>query len=199
MATLGGWTANVIVGGMPEAIATAIGKLGEQLIGAEYTPIAYLGSQVVNGVNHAVLAEQTILSGKDTKNIVVLVFNEKQVQGALPEVTLVNIERVLEGGAPMGGLQINASTEIPEDAQKALDSVLTNFVGSSIKPFAYLGQQVVKGINYVFAAEVTPVYPDAETSIEIVTVNSMVNKIAFVDLLATRNEVALGAPLGEWP
>lgn len=199
MTTLGGWTANVIVNGMPESIATAIGKLAETLIGAEYTPIAYLGSQVVNGTNHAVLAEQTILSGKDTKNIVVLVFNEKQVQGELPEVTLVSIERVLEGGAPMGGLQINASTEIPEDAQKALDSVLTNFVGSNIKPFAYLGQQVVKGINYVFAAEVTPVYPDAETSIEIVTVNSMVNKIAFVDLLATRNEVALGAPLGEWP
>lgn len=199
MATLGGWTANVIVGGMPEAIATAIGKLAEQLIGAEYTPIAYLGSQVVNGTNHAVLAEQTILSGKDTKNIVVLVFNEKQVQGELPEVTLVNIERVLEGGAPMGGLQINASTEIPAEAQEAFDSVMKGFVGSDVKPFAYLGSQVVKGINYVFAAEVTPVYPDAETHIAIVTVNSMVDKIAFADLLASKHQVSLGAPLGEWP
>lgn len=199
MATLGGWTANVITGGMPEAIATAIGKLADQLIGAEYNPIAYLGSQVVNGTNHAVLAEQTVITGRDTKNIVVLIFNEKDKAGELPEVTLVGIERVLEGGSGMGGLEINASTKIPVEAQEALDSVMKGFVGSKVEPFAYLGQQVVKGINYVLAAKVTPVYPDAETSIEIVTVNAMVGKINFTDLLATKQQVSLGAPLGEWP
>lgn len=196
---LGGWKANVITGGMPEAIATAVGKLAEQLVGAEYTPIAYLGSQVVNGINHAVLAEQLLITGRDTKNIVVLIFNEKDKAGELPEVTLVGIERVLEGGSGMGGLEIAATTEIPAEAQEAFDSVMKGFVGSEVKPFAYLGQQVVKGINYVFAAEVTPVYPDAETSIAIVTVNAMVGKINFADLLASKHQVSLGAPLGEWP
>ena len=196
---LGSWNVGVITGGMPESIATAVGKLGEQLVGAEYTPIAYLGSQVVNGTNHAVLAEQTVITGKDTKNIVVLIFNEKQQADKLPEVTLVNIERVLEGGNGMGGLKIDAAIDIPAEAQAAFDSVMKGFVGSTVKPFAYLGEQVVKGINYVLAAEVTPVYPDAATSVCIVTVNSMVNKINFADILESKHALSLGAPLGEWP
>jgi hypothetical protein len=79
---------------MPEKIATAVGDL--KIVGAEYTPIAYLGSQVVNGINHAVLAEQLVVAGKDTKNVVVIMFNER------PEgVTLVGIERVLESGGEL--------------------------------------------------------------------------------------------------
>ena len=74
-ASSGGWSVNVEVGKMPQKVATAFSKLGD-LVGASYTPIAYLGSQVVNGINHAVLAEQTVLTGKDTKNIVVIIFNE---------------------------------------------------------------------------------------------------------------------------
>ena len=76
---------------------------------------------------------------------------------------------------------------------------MKGFVGSKVEPFAYLGSQVVKGINYVFAAQVTPVYPDAATSIEIVTVNAMVNKINFTDILESKHALSLGAPLGEWP
>lgn len=196
---LGSWNVNVVTGGMPQLIATAVGKLSEQLVGAEYTPIAYLGSQVVNGINHAVLAEQTVITGKDTKNIVVLIFNEKQHPDELSEVTLVNIERVLEGGNGMGGLKIDATTNIPAEAQEALDSVMKGFVGSTVKPFAYLGEQVVKGINYVLAAEVAPVCPDAVSSVCIVTVNSMVNKINFADVLESKHTLSLGAPLGEWP
>lgn len=74
---LGSWDVKVVVGSLPEKVATAVGELGEKLIGAEYTPIAYLGSQLVNGTNHAVLAEQVLTTGRDTKNIVVLTFNEK--------------------------------------------------------------------------------------------------------------------------
>ena len=55
---LGSWEVNVVTGGMPQKVATAFGELAGSLVGAEYTPIAYLGSQQVNGVNHAVLAEQ---------------------------------------------------------------------------------------------------------------------------------------------
>ena len=90
----GNWKVNVSTK-FPQPIATALSEMKDTLIGAEYTPIAYLGEQVVNGTNHAVLAEQTILTGKDTKNIVLLIFNVKptQVGGA----TLVSIERIVEG------------------------------------------------------------------------------------------------------
>ena len=74
---VGTWKIDVKLEGMPQKVATAFANLGTQLLGAEYTPIAYLGSQVVNGINHAVLAEQLVITGKDTKNIVLIIFNEK--------------------------------------------------------------------------------------------------------------------------
>lgn len=207
---LGSWKINVILNAMPEKIATAVGKLSEQLIGAEYTPIAYLGSQQVNGINHAVLAEQTILTGKDTKNVVVLIFNEKPNE---LEATLVNIERVVESGEALGGINVNVKTEIPEDAQETFNTVFEGFVGSNVKPFALLGTQVTNGVNYIFAAEVTSVTAEPVTKVAIVTVNSLENTIAFADLLDSRQDIStlgyaftwlkkgtsFGTPLGEWP
>lgn len=204
---LGNWKANVIIDAMPQKIATAIGKLAETLIGAEYTPIAYLGSQLVNGTNHAVLAEQTVLTGRDTKNIVVLIFNEKP--GAM-EATLVDIERVLEGGAPIGGVNIDVHTDIPEDAMSVWNEAFEAFVGSKVTPKALLGTQVVKGADYIFLAEVEPVVENPVNRVALVTVNGLTKNVTFSDLLENRHEASLqysftwlknglSAPLGEWP
>lgn len=207
---LGSWNVKVAVDAMPQKVATAIGELADQLIGAEYKPIAYLGSQVVNGTNHAVLAEQTILTGKDTKNVVVLIFNEKPNE---MKATLVNIERVVEQGGEMGGIQVDVQTDIPAEAKEAFTKAFEGFVGSKVDPFAYLGSQVVKGVNYIFAAEVTGVTAEPVTKVCLVTVNGMTGEIAFADLLDSRSDVmslgyaftwlkkgtSFGAPLGEWP
>lgn len=207
---LGSWNVKVAVDAMPQKVATAIGELAEQLIGCEYKPIAYLGSQIVNGTNHAVLAEQTVLTGKDTKNVVVLIFNEKPNE---MKATLVNIERVVEQGGEMGGIQVDVQTDIPAEAKEAFDSAFEGFVGSKVEPFAYLGSQVVKGVNYIFAAEVTSVTAEPVTKVCLVTVNGMTGEIAFGDLLDSRNDLmtvgyaftwlkkgtSFGAPLGEWP
>lgn len=165
---LGAWNVNVITGGMPQKVATAVSKLNE-LVGAEYSPIAYIGSQEVNGTNHAVLCEQTITNGKDTKNIVLVIFNEKP---NTIEATLVSIERVVEGSNAMGGISVDAKTEIPADAKTAFDNAFEGFVGSTVKPFALLGTQVVNGINYIFAAEVTPVTANPVKTVCVVTVGS---------------------------
>ncbi len=181
---LGSWTINVSVGSMPEKIATAVGEL-DNMIGAEYTPIAYLGSQLVHGTNHAVLAEQTIVCGKDVKNVVLLIFHETK-EG----VTLSNIERVVEGGNGMGSTNIKVETgdAINVDAQKIFDSAFDGFVGQRVVPFALLGTQVVRGIDYIFACECTPVIPDAEKKVCIVTVNDLDNHISFVDLMKSNVE-----------
>lgn len=177
---LGSWTINVVTGGMPEKVATACGKLSEQLIGAEYAPIAYLGSQVVNGTNHSVLMEQTILSGKDVKNVVLVIFNEKPND---IDLTLVNIERVVEGGTGAGAVVVDPKTEIPEEAKDVFAAALEGFVGSSVQPFALLATQVVKGIDYIFAAEVTPVTQDPVKKVCTVTVNGLEKTVAFNDIL----------------
>jgi hypothetical protein len=84
----GGWIFQVSLDAMPEKVASAIIELNEILIGAKYRPIAYLGSQVVNGTNYAVLAEQIISDAASTKNVVLIVFNV--APGAL-KATLVYI------------------------------------------------------------------------------------------------------------
>lgn len=197
---VGAWDVNVTVGAMPQKVATAFGELN--LVGAEYTPIAYLGSQVVNGTNHAVLAEQLVLSGKDTKNVVLMIFNEKGMN-----CDLVNIERVLESGGPLGGTTVDVNIEIPEEAKKAWENVFENFVGSGVNPFVYLGSQLTNGMSYFFAAEVVPVVKDPEKKVAIVTVNC--KDVVFSELLEGKNSLgysftwlkgmSLGVPLGEWP
>ena len=132
----GKWDINVTVGKLPQKIATACGELSEKLIGAEYTPVAYLGSQQANGVNHAVLAKQTIVTGKDTTNAVLLIFNEKA-----DGVTLASVERVVEGGGELGGAVVDIRTEIPDEARKAFDAALGGFVGAAVEPFALLATQ----------------------------------------------------------
>ena len=194
---LGSWKIDVTVNAMPEKVATAMGKLNEELKGAEYTPIAYLGSQVVNGTNHAVLAEQLLIVGHDVKNVVLIIFNEKP--GDM-DLTLVNIERVVEGGYGDGAVIVDVKTDIPVDAKIVFEKAIAQHLGSVVEPFALLATQVVKGINYVFAAEVTPVVEHpTEKKVSIVTVNSMTNAIAFTDILESSLNVSLGKPLGEWP
>lgn len=182
--SLGGWEVKVSTN-FPQKVATGIAQFEEQIIGAEYEAIAYLGSQVVNGVNHAVLAEQTILSGRDTKNAVVMVFNEKPKS---MDVSLVSINTVVTGGHGPGAIEVDMSAEIPAEAKVAFAKATEGFTGSKIEPFAYIGKQVTKGIDYLFACELTSVTQNPTNSISIVTVHSMDNKLSFKALMTAIQE-----------
>lgn len=178
ISSLGAWNINVVTGGMPEKVATAFGKLNE-LVGAEYEPIAYLGSQLVNGTNHAVLAKQTIVAGKDTENIVLVIFHETK-----DEVVMTSIERVVEGNAQPGGIFIEDNPlEIPAEAKVAFEKTVKDFVGSAIEPFALLAEQVTEGTNYIFAAEVIPTTADPVKKVATVAVNALNNTILFDGIL----------------
>ena len=179
---LGSWEIDVTVGSMPEKVATAFGQMSETLLGAAYEPIAYLGSQVVNGTNYAVLAEQTLTDGKDTKNVVLVIFNEKP--GSM-NLILANIERVVCGNADCGGVDVNVETEISKGVQLVFDKAMEGFVGSSVVPFALLGTQIVHGKNFLFAAEVDMLTDkkEAAKTVAVVTVNEMDNSISFQKIL----------------
>ena len=192
---VGTWDVNVTVGGMPEKLATAFAEFANSIVGSDYTPIAYLGSQIVNGINHAVLAEQLLTTGKDTKNVVLIIFNEKE-----DKFTVVNIERVVEGGEEFGGANVDVKTDIPAEAFAAFNKVLGSFVGADVNPFALLATQITRGTDYIFAATVSPVI-DGKTvdNVAVVTVNELNNVASFCDILKSDLEVSLGKPLGEWP
>ena len=177
---VGAWDIKPVVGMMPEKVASAMTALGETLLGASYEPIAYLGSQVANGINHAVLAEQTMVTAEDHKNIVLMKFNEKGM-----ECNLFAIEPVLQEGGMFGGYKINVAVgdDIPDEAMDAFNKVMKNYLGVSVTPIALLASKVVKGVSMTFAATVTPVYPNAATSVQLLTVNALTNTIDFADVL----------------
>lgn len=144
---LGAWDVNVAVGSMPQKVATAFAEYFDKIVGAEYAPIAYLGSQMANGINHAILAEQVLVVGRDVKNIVLIIMNEHE-----DVFSVERIENIVAQGAPLGGIKINVETQLPAEAQKAWDNAFEGFVGSTVVPFAFLGTQMTKGTDYIFAA-----------------------------------------------
>lgn len=173
---LGGWNIDVNTSGMPQSVATAMADL--EILGATYTSIAYLGSQVVNGTKHAVLASQTITDVKGTTNIVILEFLEKD-----DKTTLVSINTVLSEGGDCGGTDIDVKTDIPKPMLIIFNKVMEGHLGVNVVPFAYLGSQVTKGVNYIFAATVTGVTPNADTNVSLVSVNPLTQEITFQTIL----------------
>ena len=70
---VGGWT---IVGvgkaQLPEEAEQAFKAVTEKLLGADYVPVAYLGSQVVAGMNYAILCTRTLVTANPVTDLAVL-------------------------------------------------------------------------------------------------------------------------------
>jgi len=152
--SFGGYEVKVSTG-MPQKVATGFNKVFENMCGARYTPIAYLGSKVVNGTNHAVLCEQKLVVAEDVTSIVLVILNEKPGDVNGENFSIVEIDTLLSNGGKLGGLSINPVTDIPAEAKEVWDRHFAGFVGANNKPFALLATQVVRGGAYVFAVEST--------------------------------------------
>lgn len=185
----GNWKIDVNVNGMPQKVATAFEKLKETLVGADYEFIAYLGSQEVNGINHAVLAKQIVTTGRDSVNIVVLIFNEKP--NAM-DVAVGAIERVVDSGAVLGGTTINVDKDgILGEPMEVWNEAFAGYVGVSMRPIAYLGNQVTKGIDHIFAATAEPMTLEGEKQAVLVRINPLERTVRVVNFLVDRGSDAL--------
>lgn len=61
---------------MPQKAASAWSGALSELLGAKYRPIAYVGNQVVKGINHVFIAEQTFTTANPVRHIVTVTINE---------------------------------------------------------------------------------------------------------------------------
>ena len=76
---------------MPQKAASAwSGAIDGKLVGATYKPIAYVGTQVVKGVNHIFIAEQTLIVATPERHIVLLTINEFD-----GNFSIVGIDRII--------------------------------------------------------------------------------------------------------
>ena len=82
----GGWTPSASPE-ITEDIQAVFDKGLDGLVGVEYEPVAYLGSQVVAGTNHCILAQATAVV-PDAQPYYVLIYLYEDLQG---EVEILNI------------------------------------------------------------------------------------------------------------
>ena len=74
---LGGWNLDEVKGcNLPQKVATDFTAVTSELVGADYEPIAYLGSQQVNGTNYRILALMRTVTPNAEKKIVKMIINE---------------------------------------------------------------------------------------------------------------------------
>ena len=77
LATLGGWDISSLKScNLPQKAASAFANVCGGLVGAEYMPVLYVGSQQVNGTNHCIIAVQSIITANPEKRLVKMVINE---------------------------------------------------------------------------------------------------------------------------
>ena len=159
---LGGWTLKLeSAEKLPQDLASAFGKLFGEKVGGSYTPVFYVGTQLVNGFNHKLIAERNMLvsGGKTIKDFAVVTIN-----------------------IPAGDIRGERATKVDEtdatdfvlrdEIEKGIKKAMADFKGSAIKPLLELGEQIVKGINYHFICECKGNYSAAATYLVHVVINN---------------------------
>ena len=148
------------------------------LLGVDYEALAYLGSQVVAGRNHVFLVKGTAVTPSLPVSYA-LAYLYEDLQGEVKILTVADLPIVpqedgtlgpVEDGL-MGGWKYAESPAMTEEAEAAFRKALEGMVGAGYVDVAYLGEQVVSGLNRCILCQVTPVVPDAQPHYALVYVN----------------------------
>ena len=75
---LGGWNLDEVKGcNLPQKVQSAFTAVTGDMTGADYEPIAYLGSQTVNGTNYRIIAIQRLVIPNSQPRIVKMIIHEE--------------------------------------------------------------------------------------------------------------------------
>ena len=165
----GGWTPAEDYGDITEARRAVFDKGMATLLGVDYAPIAYLGSQVVAGTNHAFLVKGTLVVPSRPVSYA-LVYLYEDLQGNVTILTIADLPIVpqedgtlaLPEEGLMGGWYYAEDPAFTDEDEAKLEAALQNQVGASYAIVANVGEQVVAGLNRCLLVQVTPVVPDAQ-------------------------------------
>ncbi len=157
----GGWTyaSEFTDVQMPEDATQALTKAAAMVDGVIYKPVAYLGSQVVAGLNYAFICEVTTVTENPVSTLnVVKVYRDTEgnatITGSkaisLAEYNVDSEAKAQETPLLAGGWSFDEASggKLPEDAKKAFSTVKQELDGSEYESLACLGSQVVAGTNY---------------------------------------------------
>jgi hypothetical protein len=130
--------------------------VSEEYVGASFEPIWYIGTQVVNGVNHKLLCRETLATRYKEQHIVTVTINIPAGSVGGEGATLVKVER---------------EAELTPEVELIFKKATSKLLGVGYTPVVYIGKQVVKGMNYYFVAEARVSYPEAVPYAVTMTIN----------------------------
>ena len=91
----GGWNIDEMKGvNLPQKAASAFTAITGGLVGADYQPVLYVGSQVVNGTNYCILALQTLVLPEPEKRLVKMIINVDTKGAASGAASLVSVSGI---------------------------------------------------------------------------------------------------------
>ena len=111
---------------------------------------------------------------------------KKSVALMLAAMLLISSSALAETLA--GGWAIAEKTEITEEQRAVFDKAMEGLLGVSYEPVAYLGSQVVAGLNHCFLCKATVIYPNAAPAYKLVYIyqdlegNAEILNIADLDI-----------------
>ncbi len=168
--TVGGWSVPQDTK-ITEEELKIFNKAIEGLTGVGYEPVAYLGSQVVAGTNHCFLCKSTVVYPGAT-NRYTLVYIYEKFDGT--EEILKFEDVTLPGTADADGTPIAGGWSYAEDpavegkVSEVVGKATGKLLGAEYEPVAYIGSQVVAGINHAVLCRITAVTPDADAGYSLV-------------------------------
>ena len=177
---LGGYEIiNKPVDKLPQDVASAIGNINSSILGATFQPIWYVGKQVVNGVNHFFIAEE-IRATKDRDTAIVgIIINIPPGEGAIKGEG-AKIVRIIE------------EEKLSSEVQASFETVTKSLIGTSYKAIAYLGSQVVKGVNHAVICQAKTIYPGAVPYAVVMTFNVFQGRTSLVSIVPLADRQVFG-------
>ena len=148
----GGW-------GRPESITVTekvkslLDKATNELDGAEYTPIAYLGNQIVAGTNHCILCKITPVIPNPASRYA-LVYLYEDLEGNVEITSVLDSGVSINSTAIPGGWYETASPVISDELRAYFNKAAANKKGAKYTAVVVLAEQVVAGMNYCFLSEI---------------------------------------------
>ena len=162
----------------------------------EIVPIAYIGSQVVAGTNHALLCYVTPSGESEPTLKVLIIYADLQGNAEISYMNDFVITDYTEDSADtpetlMGGWNVPDVVTVepmPDEAQTAFDKASTALDGNDLDAMALLGTQIVAGTNYAVLCRSTLTTAEPVESIQVAVIyadlegNAEITSLCYVDI-----------------
>ena len=160
---LGGWT----VAESPEIpgeVRTLFNEAMEGLVGVNYEPVTYLGSQIVAGYNHALFCRaKAVVPDAEPYYAVVIIYEDLNAKASLSDIRALTPDGRFDENAGTSGA-LAGGWSVPESQDEGLAAFVKateKLLGAEYLPIAVTGEQVVSGMNYCVFCLARAVSPSA--------------------------------------